>query len=728
MEDRRLPSGGVSLAPDQPARQLVGESITWTAATADFGTAPVYQFRVGPENGPMRVVRDFSPTNSFTWTPMEEGTYDIHVIAKAGFNATDTESADVPDVVNSRVTGSQPVITPTLNPLVALYSVPPTHPGPGPHGAVHVEFAVAGDNPSWRSTNELPTRPGKSTNFFVAGMLPNTTYEMRDVFSGATTSPTMTFTTGVISATVKFPGISVPQPPGPGTDLDQGLVFQQTARSAPGIPQPYVTDLSGNVVWYYDPAQAGFSAGIPAMGAALVPGGTVLLTGADSRAPFPFSQDVLREIDLADDPVRETNLDAINAQLTAMGRGVITSLTHDVQRLPGGGTAVIGLTERSVDINGTPTNYVGADIIVLDRNFQVAWVWDSFDHLDVNRGPILGETVQAGVLDPDAAVPNLPAVDWLHANAVNWSPADGDLTVSLRHQDWVIKIDYANGTGDGHVVWRLGKGGNFAVNSTDPSPWFSHQHDAHFIDDHTLILLDNGDTRRASDPTADSRGQVWTLDEQTMTATLAFNGDLGNYSDALGAAQRLSNGNYSFDSGRQGVAPHQIGQAIEVRPDGSKAYVLQVNVPLYRAFRIDTLYDEVSDQLAEGGGLAGSGDGPRVRSSVGRGRRSPQVSQAVPGAYPKTEFVLPDLTPYPGEVSGVARPVFGQGLGDSPKQAPPVRDEVAHARKARPSFVAPVPPGMSHHAHSPHGIAGEDDVDHAFGGLRDGPDDATTMF
>jgi hypothetical protein len=194
-----------------------------------------------------------------------------------------------------------------------------------------------------------------------------------------------------------------------------------------------------------------------------------------------------------------------------------------------------------------------------------------------------------------------PAVDWRHINSVSWSPEDGNLVLSLRNQDWVIKIAYENGAGDGHVIWRLGAGGDFTVNSTDPSPWFSGQHDAHYIDDSTIILFDDGNTRRASDPTADSRGQVWKIDEQTMTATLVFNADLGNYSDALGAAQRLSNGDYSFDSGRQGVAPHQIGQAIEVRPDGSKAYVLQVNTTLYRAFRIRTLYAGISDQLAGSG-------------------------------------------------------------------------------------------------------------------------------
>src|SRR5262249_10197573 len=51
-------------------------------------------------------------------------------------------------------------------------------------------------------------------------------------------------------------------------------------------------------------------------------------------------------------------------------------------------------------------------------------------------------------------------------------------------------------------------------------------------------------------------------------------------------------------SGRQGQAPNFFGQSIEVRPDGTNAYVLQVDIPLYRSFRIRTLYEGTSDQLA----------------------------------------------------------------------------------------------------------------------------------
>jgi arylsulfate sulfotransferase len=592
LEDRTVPSCMVSLAPSEAAPQLVGEGITWTATATDCGATPVYQFSVAPHAGAFRVVRDFSPTNAFAWTPMQEGAYDIEVTVKDGHQATETTTAVVADAVASRVTGSEPVITPTLNPLVALYSAPPSS-----AGSVFVQFSVAGDSPSWRNTNTLPVVPGKSTNFFVAGMLPNTTYEMRDVRSDGTGSAPLLFTTGAIPSTLTFPTFTVQQPPGAGSDLNQDMIFHQLIRATSNLPNPLATDLQGHVMWYYDASSSGLT--FTFAGQSLVPGGTVLLIGTDHDATLPGSRNILREIDLAGNVVGETNLAAVNAELTTMGHDVIYSFTHDVQRLPNGGTAVIGLTERTFNINGTPTNYVGNMILALDKNLQVAWAWDAFDHLDVNRGPILGEVVPPGSQGPTASVPRLPAVDWLHLNAVSWSPADQNLVLSIRHQDWVIKIDYQNGQGDGHVIWRLGQGGDFTVNSTDPNPWFSHQHYAHYIDDHTLILFDNGNTRRASDPNAHSRGQVWTLDEQTMTATLVVNADLGSYSGALGAAERLSNGDYSFTLGTNGPEPPKPpAHTVEVSPDGAKVYDLMANTPEYRTFRVRTLYEGIDDALA----------------------------------------------------------------------------------------------------------------------------------
>jgi hypothetical protein len=298
--------------------QLVGEPITWTATVRDAPPGLVYQFSVKAPHAAFHVVRDFSPDDHFTWAPMQEGNYRVKVTVKDGFDAERTRSDVVPDKVDSRVTGDKAVISPTSNPLVALYSVPP-----GPKGTVHVEFAVASDHPSWRSTNELPSVRGKSTNFFVAGLLPNTTYEMRDVFSDGTTSAPSLFTTGSLPSNLAFPTFTVRQPPGPGSDLDQDMIFHVHLNSP--TESPLATDLMGRVEWHFDVPHSGLTSAL--LGSTLVPGGTVLMLGTDRYAPLPLSENVLREIDLAGNAVRETSIDAVNAQLTARGHDIIHGFT-----------------------------------------------------------------------------------------------------------------------------------------------------------------------------------------------------------------------------------------------------------------------------------------------------------------------------------------------------------------------------------------------------------------
>src|SRR5262245_54205741 len=80
------------------------------------------------------------------------------------------------------------------------------------------------------------------------------------------------------------PNLSVPtftviQPPGPGSDLNEDMVFHQLTSSPSNAPNPLATDLSGHVVWYYDASQAGLTHTY--VGQSLVPGGTVLLLGVD---------------------------------------------------------------------------------------------------------------------------------------------------------------------------------------------------------------------------------------------------------------------------------------------------------------------------------------------------------------------------------------------------------------------------------------------------------------
>ena len=276
----------------------------------------------------------------------------------------------------------------------------------------------------------------------------------------------------------------------------------------------------------------------PSYATSLVPGGTVLLLGG-TLVNGSGGYDTLREIDLAGDTLRETNINAVNAELAAMGQRPIYDFNHDAQLLPNGDTAVMARHSRRPSTStARPPSTTATWSSSWTRTSRCRGSGTPSTGSNTSRLPTLGEGPS----------------DWLHANSIAWSPEDGDLIVSLRAQDWVIKIDYANGTGDGHIVWTLGQGGNFTlVNPLGAvSPWFSHQHDVTYINDTTIVLFDDGNARAATDPNADSRGQEWVLNEQTMTATLVVNADLGNYSAALGSAQVLPNGNLAFTSGFQG--------------------------------------------------------------------------------------------------------------------------------------------------------------------------------
>src|SRR5262249_34582926 len=208
--------------------------------------------------------------------------------------------------------------------------------------AIYVNFRPAGDaNAPWMSTDTKIPVPELSTNFLVAGMLPNTTYEMVAVTSSVSSSPRL-FSTATLPANLTLPSYSVIQPPGPGSDLSQNMVFHMAVARGPSNVRVLATDLMGNVDWYYDPIASEFPS---AFATSLVPGGTVLLLNG-------IYGNVLREVDLAGNTLRETNVDALNAQLAARGQHAITNISHDAERLPDGKTAILGQTVRTVTVNG----------------------------------------------------------------------------------------------------------------------------------------------------------------------------------------------------------------------------------------------------------------------------------------------------------------------------------------------------------------------------------------
>jgi arylsulfate sulfotransferase len=565
----------VTLTPSIPSQAPVGTIVTWNASVPDSGGAALwYRFRTRAVGADFQMVRDFGPVSSLAWTVSDhEGTFEIEVSVR---NLATGESAIAvaPYVMTSRVSGNTPVISPTANPLVFLYSAPPCPAG----GQMAVNF----QSPvGFVSTPFAACQDGLSMNFYLAGLAPQSTYWVTHVLqttAGIAYGPPLMLTT--LSVPVSFPGASPLQTP--LLPLVNGIVLHSTVASS-----TMATDLYGNLVWYY-PGQISYLTRPQQNGHMF---GVFENFGADQ------SGQILREFDLAWTTIRETNAARINEQLAAMGKRQIGAFHHEARALPDGKVLVLASSEQMMtDIQGSgQVDVIGDVILVLDQNLQVVWTWDAFAHIDWYRKASLGEVCTSQTAGCPPFYQAQQANDWLHGNSVELTPG-GEILYSARHQDWVIKIRYGNGSGNGDIIWRLGIGGDFQMNSTDANPWFSHQHDAQFEvgDSSTITLFDNGDVRRAADPNAHSRGQVLHLDENSRVATLVLNADLGDYSFALGSAQNLPNGNYHFNLGW--LQPANTSQAVEVDPSGNKVFTLQLNSPAYRSFRLKDLYSPYNPQ------------------------------------------------------------------------------------------------------------------------------------
>jgi arylsulfate sulfotransferase len=244
-------------------------------------------------------------------------------------------------------------------------------------------------------------------------------------------------------------------------------------------------------------------------------------------------------------------------------------------------------------------------VLILDHNMQLVWAWDSFAHEDLSREATLGETCAHDLEGcPLFSQQFQTANDWLHSNSVQ-ETADGNILLSQRNQDWVLKINYANGTGDGRVLWRMGPYGDFTILNPpqnpcgDPNvyPWFTHQHDASYQQQNnafkTLTVFDDGNLRHTQCGTGNSRGMVLSVSEATHTVYIQTAADLQAYSAALGSAQLLAAPGYplyaSFDNGFLSL-PHNEALATEVDLNGNIVFELEASWLAYRGYRMQDLY------------------------------------------------------------------------------------------------------------------------------------------
>jgi arylsulfate sulfotransferase len=472
----------------------------------------------------------------------------------------------------------------TRNPLVASYSIVI------PAGAsAQVQFGL--DTSYGFPTSIVQAPPaGGTTTILIAGMRASTTYHMQavvDLYNGSQVlDADHAFTTGSIPAD-RLPSITT-QTSGVGT-LSPGVELLSLAPDNPGgnLLSTVATDLEGNVIWYYDLESTFFPEPVKPL-----PNGHMLVVAMPLGGTTVASE--IREVDLAGNITNRITLNAVNQALKGIASFQAQSFTHDVAVLPNGHWILLVSFPKTIkNAPGIPagTQMVGDALIDWDvQQGTAVWTWSTFDHLDLTHAPY-------------------GFADWTHSNAIIFSPDDGNLILSMRNQNWLIKINYSDGTGDGSVQWRLGPGGDFTLPSgEEPLEWNYGQHYPTIVSPNSsgvfsLMLFDNGNSRfmDSNDDICGTAGvgacyssvSIFQLDEFARTASVLWDDDLlPSYSGCCGDALLLPNGNAEFDIAADVNTPN-FCHIQEVTQTQTPELVWKMDIQgqlAYRGLRIPSLY------------------------------------------------------------------------------------------------------------------------------------------
>jgi len=428
-------------------------------------------------------------------------------------------------------------------------------------------------------------------------MLPSTQYVMHWEEYGAglvNQGQDLQFVTAPLPADFPKPTFTVNVPP-TQHDADFPVVLWGFFPTGQQTFWETATDLIGNVIWYYPG---------PLFVTRLDPGGKI----------FSFPDHVtFREYDLVGNPTLETNVSILNEQLVRKGYPMMNDFnTHETRRMPNGNLLLLGSrdmvsTKYQGGTEDNPVDIIGDMILVLDHNMQLVWAWDSFAHDNIARVATLNDScTHGGGGCPDFSEDFEKANDWLHTNAAQYT-SDGNIIISERSQDYVIKVNYKNGQGDGTVLWRMGPFGDFTLKNAPKNPcgdpqifsWFTHQHDAAFqyglnkvqLGVDVMTVFDNGNTRNAKcNGGQNSRGAMLLVDERNKTVSYSPLSDLGAFSGALGSAAVLKTSAGLYNSYGNGFINNNTARSTETNLLGNIVYDIGANSASYRTYRMQNLY------------------------------------------------------------------------------------------------------------------------------------------
>lgn len=248
--------------------------------------------------------------------------------------------------------------------------------------------------------------------------------------------------------------------------------------------------------------------------------------------------------------------------------------THDFLLLPNGNALMSGFEHHVVDSRPLfPRNAVRTairtDQTVDEMNSlgDIVFHWSSFEHVN------LLEIVPTRQTDSTH-------FEGAHLNSIE-TTSDGNIVVSLRATNSVLKINRSNGS----VIWRLGGTRSDFAFRDDPFDGFTRQHDARVLGSGDILLYDNGNQHVPQV----SRVVCYHLNgtDHTATLTWAYRHEPDVFSQVCGSARRLPDGHTLV-----AFSPSLITEV-----DSAKRVVWESRIApfeLYRATFIPTLYPSAS--------------------------------------------------------------------------------------------------------------------------------------
>ena len=173
------------------------------------------------------------------------------------------------------------------------------------------------------------------------------------------------------------------------------------------------------------------------------------------------------------------------------------------------------------------------NILVASDDFdnEDGTVEDYVVELDRNTGNIVKRFDLKDILNmEDGKSENWTNYDWFHNNSVWYDKKTNSITLSGRHQDIVVNIDYDSGK----LNWILGDNTNFSEEyqkyffKLKNGEWQWSQHAAMITPEGYVFLFDNGNNKsknkdeyvKAED--SYSRGVMYKIDTENMTAEEVF--------------------------------------------------------------------------------------------------------------------------------------------------------------------------------------------------------------